>query len=115
MAGEVSKRPRLKKLPALTEAEAEVLGFEDLARQSRRYGPGAVENLARIAANGSSDAARVSASNSLLEWGFGRPKQRVDHTSSDQSMRPAPVIDLGALSSEERLILARAAFGKEEK
>lgn len=45
---------------------------------------------------------------------LGMFTERIDHTSSDGTMSPAPVVDLGGLSRDERLALARAAFqGKE--
>ena len=43
---------------------------DDIIDLARQYGPACVDALADVAANGT-DAARVSAANSLLDRGFG--------------------------------------------
>ena len=57
-----------------------------------------VKVLAQIAVKGKSESARVSAVGKLNEMlGFNAPK-KLDHSSSDGSMTPQPVIDMSKLS-----------------
>ena len=51
----------------------------DLARQ---HGPLAIGVLVEIAKDSDKDAARVSAANSLLDRGFGKPSQHVEVSGS---------------------------------
>src|SRR5690349_7990017 len=46
--------------------------IEQLARS---YAPEALETLARVMRDGQSEAARVAAANSLLDRGYGKPRQ----------------------------------------
>ena len=48
---------------------------EDIRECARRYGPRALAILFKVAEKSKSDSARVSAANSLLERGYGRPHQ----------------------------------------
>ena len=42
-----------------------------------------------------------------------KPTDKLDHTSSDRSMSPVPVIDLSGFSFAEVTALAKTVFGKE--
>ncbi|MDQ7262695.1 hypothetical protein NM680_12925 [Paracoccus sp. PS-1] len=64
----------------------------DLAQD---YGEAALATLAEVMRD--SDAphsARVAASNALLDRGYGKPRQEVDHSSSDGSMTPVTGFDI---------------------
>ena len=50
----------------------------DIKALALDYAPQALETLAQIALGGESEAARVSAANSLLDRAYGKPKQAVD-------------------------------------
>lgn len=43
----------------------------------------AIDTLADIMHNGLSESARVSAANAILDRGWGKPAQELDHKSSD--------------------------------
>ena len=75
-------RPKGSKNAATKEADATI---GELARQ---HGADALAALVEIATGGTSEAARVSAANALLDRGYGKPTQHVDNTSSDGSMSP---------------------------
>lgn len=67
-----SKRRRLSELEALKQAEI------DIVAESRAYAYLAILTLAEICDDGESDSVRVSAANSLLDRGFGKPQQGID-------------------------------------
>jgi hypothetical protein len=52
--------------------------IKSLQAAAREYTAMALATLAEIAEKGESEAARVSASNALLDRGYGRPMQNVD-------------------------------------
>ena len=59
----------------------------DIAERAKTHGEAALLTLAEIMQD--TDAphnARVSAANALLDRGYGRPMQAVDHTSTDGSV-----------------------------
>jgi hypothetical protein len=58
----------------------------------------ALETLAKIAQDGESDAARVSAANSLLDRGFGKPTQPISGDEDEAPIQTA--IDMSGLSLE---------------
>ena len=66
----------------------------DLASMAKDHAEQALQVLVEIAASGESESARVSAANAILDRGYGRPVQGVDHTSSDGSMSPPTRIEL---------------------
>jgi hypothetical protein len=72
--------------------------IRDLARQHSRV---AIETLVKIATSGKSEAARVSAANSILDRGWGKPTQPI---AGDPEM---PSI---GLSIEEKRQMARRAI-----
>ena len=75
----MKKKPRKKKLRMLPLSRPSTP--QDIVDRAQRYGPACLDTLADVAANGS-DAARVSASNSLLERGFGKVGQTFEFTGS---------------------------------
>jgi Family of unknown function (DUF5681) len=72
--------------------------IRDLARQHSRV---AIETLVKIATSGKSEAARVSAANSILDRGWGKPTQPI---AGDPEEPPI------GLSLEERRQMARQAI-----
>ena len=54
--------------------------IEELARS---HAPTAMATLVDIAAKGDSEAARVSAANAILDRGYGKPMQAMEHTGKD--------------------------------
>lgn len=67
-----SKRRRLKELEALKHAKI------DIESEAQEYAYLAILTLAEICEDGDTDNARISAANSLLDRGYGKPKQSVD-------------------------------------
>lgn len=65
----------------------QIAGIADLAKEHTDQ---ALAALVEIMTGGESEAARVSAANSILDRGYGKPQQTVDNTSSDGSMSPKP-------------------------
>ena len=47
---------------------------------AQKHGPDLIEELVRLAKHSESDAARVAAANAVLDRGYGRPKQSVEHS-----------------------------------
>lgn len=66
-------RPKGRKSDATLEIEA----------RAKEYAGDALKALADIAARGESETARVSAAVALLDRGYGRPRQAVEHTGKD--------------------------------
>jgi len=87
MAQHGGKRPGAgRKKGAVSEAKRE------LAEIAKGHAEKALQVLVDIATGGESEAARVSAANAILDRGYGKPPQAVDHKSSDGSMKPGPSI-----------------------
>ena len=59
---------------------AQLATLEELAKAHTET---ALNTLVRIAKKGESEAAQVSAANALLDRGYGRPKQAMEHTGKD--------------------------------
>lgn len=60
-----------------------------IAEMAKTHGEAALKVLVDIATSDQEPAsARVSAANSLLDRGYGKPMQTVDNKSSDGSMSP---------------------------
>ncbi|PWL17405.1 hypothetical protein DKP76_11545 [Falsochrobactrum shanghaiense] len=66
----------------------------ELAEMAKEHAEQALQVLVNIALSGESEAARVSAANAILDRGYGRPMQGIDHKSSDGSMTPPTRIEL---------------------
>lgn len=60
----------------------------NLSDMAKMHTETALDALVQIAQFGESEAARVSASVAILDRGYGKPQQAVDHTSSDGTMSP---------------------------
>lgn len=54
--------------------------LEELARS---HAPEALQVLVSVARASESDAARVSAANAILDRGYGKPRQAMEHTGAD--------------------------------
>lgn len=60
-----------------------------LAEMAKDHAEAALATLAEIMRDGKAPhSARVSACNAILDRGYGKPPQSLDHTSSDGSMSP---------------------------
>lgn len=69
----------------------------DIKAIAQPYGAKAVAVLASIMDDAMAPhAARVSAADKLLDRGFGKAKQSIDHSSEDGSMRPPSLADFYA-------------------
>lgn len=55
----------------------------ELADMAKDHAEMALRTLAEIAQNGESEAARVSAATAILDRGYGKPAQAVQHTGKD--------------------------------
>lgn len=65
----------------------------ELMAMAKEHAEDALKVLVDIAKNpGASEAARVSAANAILDRGYGKPPQAVDHTSTDGTMSPKPTV-----------------------
>ncbi|MFC0246418.1 hypothetical protein ACFOLL_04445 [Falsochrobactrum ovis] len=73
----------------------------ELAEMAKEHAEQALQVLVNIALSGESEAARVSAANAILDRGYGKPMQGVDHKSSDGSMTPPTRIELIPLLSDD--------------
>lgn len=74
-----------------------------LIEQAKEQGKAALETLTEIHKDKSAPhSARVAAANAILDRGFGRPRQSIDHSSEDGSMAPPPnEIRLVAVTPDE--------------
>lgn len=70
-------RPRGK--PALPP-KANIKERNDIADAAKAYAEYALQALIDVATNGKSESARVTAATALLERGYGRPRQAVEHS-----------------------------------
>lgn len=69
----------------------------DIKAIAQPYGQEAVTTLAQIMRSAEHPpAARVSAAKELLDRGFGKPQQSIDHTSVDGTMTPRGLSDFYA-------------------
>ena len=76
----------------------------ELMEMAKGHAEDALSVLVEIAKNTRQPAAaRVSAANAILDRGYGRPAQALEHSNPDGSMAspPAFVLNLAALSDEE--------------
>lgn len=63
----------------------------DIAERAKTHGDAALRTLASIMADADAPhSARVSAANAILDRGYGKPPQALDHSSSDGTMTPQP-------------------------
>lgn len=68
-----SGRPKGRKSAKTLEIEA----------AARQYRDDALKALAHVMAHSENDSARVAAANSILDRGFGRPRQALEHTGEE--------------------------------
>lgn len=70
---------------------------------AQQYTAAAIETLAEVMTDISAPpAARINAANALLDRGHGRPKQAVDHTSSDGSLAPITGFEIRIADAPDR-------------
>ena len=100
-------RPKGSRSAATVQQQATI---SDLAKQ---HCPDALKALLEIVQGGESESARVSAANSILDRGYGKPVQALDHSSTDGSMTPKPVIDVTTLSTKALAEIMAAADAAE--
>jgi hypothetical protein len=62
----------------------------ELAAKATEHADAALQTLREIAANGQSEAARVSASIAILDRAYGRPPQAIQHTDSEGAALAPP-------------------------
>lgn len=72
--------------------EAEKAGLEIKAR---KHTGTALDALVEVAQSGESEAARVSAATALLDRGYGRPRQQLEHSGADGGPLTVQVIRFG--------------------
>lgn len=58
---------------------------QKLAAEARKIAHLALSSLLEISQHGNNESARVAASNIILERGYGKPVQSVEHTGADGS------------------------------
>lgn len=61
----------------------------DLQAMAQEYAALALQTLVDIADKGESEAARVAAANALLDRGYGRPRQALEHSGPEGSPMPS--------------------------
>lgn len=66
---------------------------ERLAELISPYIPKAISTVVQIMESGEKDADRLTASKYLIEWLYGKPKQRTDITTNDQSLNAPVTVD----------------------
>ena len=90
-------RPKGSKDTATREAGA------TLGELARNFTQEALDAIVKTLRTTESDTARLAAANALLDRGYGKPPQAVDHTSSDGSMNAVPpAAILSALERKHR-------------
>lgn len=96
------KRPRAGRKPGAKDraAKGEVA---NLSVQARKHTPAMLKALVKVATAGMSEAAQVSAATAILDRGYGRPMQSLEHTGAGGG----PIKhDLSGLSDEQLKQLA---------
>ncbi len=87
-------RPKGSRSAATKQQQATI---SDMARE---YSSDALTALVDVVRNGVSEAARVAAANSLLDRGYGKPVQSLEHSGKDGE----PIEHRNVPSSEGELI-----------
>jgi hypothetical protein len=83
--------------------------LEELARTHTET---ALNVLVSVAQKSESDAARVSAANSIIDRGYGKARQAVEHTGKDGG--PMEVIDLTEAEAGRRIAFTLAKARQEK-
>lgn len=68
---------------------------------ARKHCPGALKELAKIATKGKSEQARVAACNALLDRGYGKPVQQLNHAGHEGEALPG-IITIRVVEAHER-------------
>ncbi len=102
-------RPKGSRSAATRQVQERI---SDLAKQ---HSDTAVKALASIAENGVSEAARVSAANSLLDRAYGKPVQAMAHSGPGEG--PIETVDFTLTPKERarRLLFILAEAAQEQK
>lgn len=79
-----------------------------ISEMARAYTDVAIAALARIAEHGESESAQVAAANALLDRGYGKASQPVEHNGE----MPV-VLNVGHLTAEQLSALASIKIGDE--
>lgn len=58
---------------------------------AQKHGKDAIAALVKIAKHGESEAARIAAATAILDRGFGKPRQAVEHSGPDKGPIPMNV------------------------
>jgi hypothetical protein len=98
MAQRGGKRPGAGR-PKGAKDRATVAAGATIAELARAKTDLALAALISVAKSGESEAARVSAANAILDRGYGRPPQAVQHTGPDGG--PIDIRALNSLTEEE--------------
>lgn len=86
--------------PSGARNKATVERKASLTELAQAHAESAIATLAEVMMDGEAPhSARIAASNALLDRGYGRPQQAVDHTSSDGSMAPITGFDIRVASA----------------
>lgn len=91
-----------RKKGAVTQAK------KDLAQMAKEHAKKALGVLVQVAQSGTSEAARVSAANSILDRAYGKPTQAHEHSGPKGA--PISTVDLTKLS-DEQLSALETIFG----
>ncbi len=63
-----------------------------LSELARSHTMDALKTLIDVCMNSPSDTARITAANALLDRGYGKPQQSMDHSSSDGTLQPTTIV-----------------------
>ena len=74
MAGTGGPRPGAGRKPGSVNETTKLI-----REAAQKHGPDMIDELVRLAKQSESDAARVAAANAVLDRGYGRPKQSLEH------------------------------------
>lgn len=86
--------------PAGAKSRATVENKRTLSEMAQEHSEDAIRTLASIMNDQEAPPnARVAAVNVLLDRGYGKPRQEVDHSSSDGSMTPITGFDIRVASA----------------
>lgn len=81
---------------------------------ARKYGPEMIEGLVQLARSAESESARTQAMGMVLDRGYGKPKQELEHVGKDGG--PIQTEELSASEAARRIAftLAQATATKPE-
>ena len=79
-----------------------------LSELARKHTATALQVLVDVAKKGESESARVAAANAILDRGYGKPRQALEHSGPNGG--PIPTVDLTNVSADD-LDRLEALFG----